>query len=184
MPPVPSRSAMIMLRALAQPARLYSIQTRSSTYHQKLTKRSLSLFATSPRFIPIVYSKQHHLSQQQYRVGFDSRRNPPNRICPFSSTSLQATTLNQVRKQGRNPKRARRGISPAMSNRPEMKGVCLKVGVTKPKKPNSGQRKTAKVRLSTGRIISAYIPGEGRNDDDSSLILMLDFFGGANGVWG
>jgi ribosomal protein S12 len=42
-----------------------------------------------------------------------------------------------------------------------MKGVCLKVGITKPKKPNSGQRKTAKVRLSSGRIISAYIPGEG-----------------------
>jgi small subunit ribosomal protein S12 len=48
-----------------------------------------------------------------------------------------------------------------MVGRPEMKGVCLKVGITKPKKPNSGQRKTAKVRLSSGRIISAYIPGEG-----------------------
>lgn len=42
-----------------------------------------------------------------------------------------------------------------------MKGVCLKTGTTKPKKPNSGQRKTARVRLSSGRVITAYIPGEG-----------------------
>jgi len=48
-----------------------------------------------------------------------------------------------------------------MVGRPEMKGVCLKAGITKPKKPNLGQRKTAKVRLSSGRIISAYIPDEG-----------------------
>ena len=42
-----------------------------------------------------------------------------------------------------------------------MKGVCLKVGITKPKKPNSAERKTARVRLSSGRHITAYIPGEG-----------------------
>lgn len=61
-----------------------------------------------------------------------------------------------------------------MVGRPEMKGVCLKVGITKPKKPNSGQRKTAKVRLSSGRIISAYIPGEGalrRNLDKTKTSL-------------
>lgn len=42
-----------------------------------------------------------------------------------------------------------------------MKGVCLKVGTTKPKKPNSGERKIARVRLSSGKIVTAYIPGEG-----------------------
>jgi ribosomal protein S12 len=42
-----------------------------------------------------------------------------------------------------------------------MKGVCLKVGTTKPKKPNSAERKTARVRLSSGRLVDAYIPGEG-----------------------
>lgn len=42
-----------------------------------------------------------------------------------------------------------------------MKGVCLKVGITKPKKPNSAERKTARIRLSSGRSITAYIPGEG-----------------------
>lgn len=42
-----------------------------------------------------------------------------------------------------------------------MKGVCVRVGVTKPKKPNSGERKVARVRLSNGRVVTAYIPGEG-----------------------
>lgn len=42
-----------------------------------------------------------------------------------------------------------------------MKGVCLRVGTTKPKKPNSGERKTARVRLSSGTVVTAYIPGEG-----------------------
>lgn len=43
----------------------------------------------------------------------------------------------------------------------QLKGVCLKTGVTKPKKPNSGERKTARVRLSSGRVVTALIPGEG-----------------------
>jgi small subunit ribosomal protein S12 len=79
----------------------------------------------------------------------------------FTTTLFRATTINQVRNGCRKPQKKRRSLSPAMVGRPEMKGVCLKVGITKPKKPNSGQRKTAKIRLSSGRIISAYIPGEG-----------------------
>jgi small subunit ribosomal protein S12 len=59
-----------------------------------------------------------------------------------------------------------------MRDRPEMKGVCLKVGITKPKKPNSGQRKTAKVRLSSGRIVSCYIPGEGHNVQQHSVVMV------------
>ena len=53
-----------------------------------------------------------------------------------------------------------------------MKGVCLKVGITKPKKPNSGQRKTAKVRLSSGKVVSAYIPGEGHNVQQHSVVMV------------
>ncbi len=79
----------------------------------------------------------------------------------FSTTSGNLITLNQLRRKGRDVKKERRSLSPAMIGRPEMKGVCLKVGITKPKKPNSGQRKTAKVRLSSGQVVSAYIPGEG-----------------------
>lgn len=79
----------------------------------------------------------------------------------FSSTSWVRATYNQVLRGCRVEQRARRPTSPALANRPEMKGVCLRVGTTKPKKPNSGERKVARVRLSSGKVITAYIPGEG-----------------------
>ncbi len=53
-----------------------------------------------------------------------------------------------------------------------LKGVCIKVGITKPKKPNSGQRKVARVRLSNGRQITAYIPGMGHNIQQHSVVLV------------
>jgi small subunit ribosomal protein S12 len=53
-----------------------------------------------------------------------------------------------------------------------MKGVCLKTGITKPKKPNSGERKTARVRLSSGKVVTAYIPGEGHNVQQHSVVLV------------
>lgn len=65
-------------------------------------------------------------------------------------------------------------MSPALRDvlAPELKGVCLKVGITKPKKPNSAERKTARVRLSTGRVVTAYIPGEGHNVQQHSVVLV------------
>ncbi len=65
-------------------------------------------------------------------------------------------------------------MSPALSEirSPALKGVCLKVGITRPKKPNSGERKTARVRLSSGRTITAYIPGEGHNIQQHSVVLV------------
>lgn len=50
--------------------------------------------------------------------------------------------------------------------------MCLKVGIQRPKKPNSGERKTARVRLSSGRMITAYIPGEGHNIQQHSVVLV------------
>lgn len=67
----------------------------------------------------------------------------------------------QLKRKPRQPRRARHAISPQMVDRPQMKAVCLKVGITKPKKPNSAERKIAKVRLSSGKTVTAYIPGEG-----------------------
>lgn len=79
----------------------------------------------------------------------------------FSGTPAPQATYNQVLRGCRVEQRARRPTSPALAYRPEMKGVCLRVGTTKPKKPNSGERKVARVRLSSGKVITAYIPGEG-----------------------
>lgn len=79
----------------------------------------------------------------------------------FSTSPFRQATYNQVRRGCRVAQRARRSRSPALIGRSQMKGVCLKTGITKPKKPNSGERKTARVRLSSGKVVTAYIPGEG-----------------------
>ncbi|KAK4207559.1 hypothetical protein QBC37DRAFT_433261 [Rhypophila decipiens] len=98
----------------------------------------------------------------------------PSLIRSFSSTLVQSATLNQVLRGCRKPQKKRRAISPVLSgmNAPAMKGVCIKVGITRPKKPNSGERKTCRVRLSNGKHITAYIPGEGHNLQQHSVVLV------------
>ncbi|EHK17983.1 uncharacterized protein TRIVIDRAFT_204919 [Trichoderma virens Gv29-8] len=92
----------------------------------------------------------------------------------FSTTPAPQATLNQVLRGIRKGKRARHAVSPALSNThcPALKGVCLRVGVVRPKKPNSGERKTARVKLSSGAVVTAYIPGEGHNIQQHSVVLV------------
>jgi small subunit ribosomal protein S12 len=90
----------------------------------------------------------------------------------FTTTPTFNATYNQVLRGCRTEQRARKPTSPALVDRPEMKGVCLRVGTTKPKKPNSGERKVARVRLSSGKVITAYIPGEGHNVQQHSVVLV------------
>ncbi|KAM3564154.1 hypothetical protein MY1884_000896 [Beauveria asiatica] len=92
----------------------------------------------------------------------------------FSTTVPRPATLNQVLRGIRKGKRARHAVSPALANTrcPALKGVCLRVGVVRPKKPNSGERKTARVRLSSGAMVTAYIPGEGHNIQQHSVVLV------------
>jgi ribosomal protein S12 len=90
-----------------------------------------------------------------------SRLFNPSSIRTFTSTPRPQATFNQVLRGCRVAQRARKKTSPQLSFRPEMKGVCIRVGITKPKKPNSGERKVARVRLSNGKEVTAYIPGEG-----------------------
>lgn len=92
----------------------------------------------------------------------------------FSTTSPRPATLNQVLRGIRKGKRARHAVSPALANTssPALKGVCLRVGVVRPKKPNSGERKTARVKLSSGALVTAYIPGEGHNIQQHSVVLV------------
>jgi len=89
----------------------------------------------------------------------------------FSTSITRSATYNQVIRGCRVGQRARKPTSPqlARSHCPAMKGVCIRVGVTKPKKPNSGERKVARVRLSSGNTITAYIPGEGTRAPSPSL---------------
>ncbi|GKZ76719.1 hypothetical protein AnigIFM56816_008006 [Aspergillus niger] len=90
----------------------------------------------------------------------------------FSTSPFRQATYNQVRRGCRVAQRARRSRSPALIGRSQMKGVCLKTGITKPKKPNSGERKTARVRLSSGKVVTAYIPGEGHNIQQHSVVMV------------
>ncbi|KAH7035699.1 uncharacterized protein B0I36DRAFT_318923 [Microdochium trichocladiopsis] len=106
------------------------------------------------------------------RTAASSTLRPAHRL--FSTTPIQNKTLNQVLRGMRKGKRARHAVSPALSDTrcPQQKGVCIKVGIVRPKKPNSGERKMARVRLSSGRMISAYIPGEGHNIQQHSVVLV------------
>ena len=80
-------------------------------------------------------------------------------------------TMNQlVRRPRRTPKR--KSKAPVLESCPQKRGVCLQVKTQTPKKPNSALRKVARVRLSNGKEISAYIPGEGHNLQEHSVVLV------------
>jgi small subunit ribosomal protein S12 len=80
-------------------------------------------------------------------------------------------TINQLVRKGRRqvPKKSK---SPALMGCPQRRGVCLIVKTQTPKKPNSALRKVARVRLTTGYEVTAYIPGEGHNLQEHSVVLV------------
>ena len=80
-------------------------------------------------------------------------------------------TINQLVRKGRQ-KQNRKSKSPLLDSCPEKRGVCLSVTTTTPKKPNSALRKVAKVRLSNGSESTVYIPGEGHNLQEHSVVLV------------
>lgn len=80
-------------------------------------------------------------------------------------------TLNQLVKKGRKTKK-KRTTAPALDRCPQKRGVCIRVYTTTPKKPNSALRKVARVRLTNGQEVTAYIPGEGHNLQEHSVILI------------
>jgi len=75
-----------------------------------------------------------------------------------------------IRKSRYKPKN--RNKSPALEKSPQKRGVCTKVYTTTPKKPNSALRKVARVRLSNGYEVTSYIPGEGHNLQEHSVVLI------------
>jgi len=80
-------------------------------------------------------------------------------------------TINQLVRKGRTSKR-RKETTPALKGAPQRRGVCTRVYTVTPKKPNSALRKVARVRLSSGMEITAYIPGVGHNLQDPSVVLV------------
>ncbi len=80
-------------------------------------------------------------------------------------------TIQQLIRLGREKVR-KKSKSPALQGCPQKRGVCIRVYTTTPKKPNSALRKVAKVRLSNGIEVIAYIPGEGHNLQEHSIVLV------------
>ena len=80
-------------------------------------------------------------------------------------------TINQLVKKGRKAPRFF-SKSPVLEKCPQKRGVCLQVKTMTPKKPNSALRKVARVRLSNGIEVTAYIPGEGHNLQEHSIVLV------------
>ena len=80
-------------------------------------------------------------------------------------------TINQLIRKPRSPVRARNKV-PALEQCPQKRGVCTRVYTTTPKKPNSALRKVARVRLTNGFEVTSYIPGEGHNLQEHSVVMI------------
>ncbi len=80
-------------------------------------------------------------------------------------------TINQIIRFGRK-KIEKKNKAPALGGCPQKRGVCTRVYTTTPKKPNSALRKVARVRLTNGIEVTAYIPGEGHNLQEHSIVLI------------
>jgi small subunit ribosomal protein S12 len=80
-------------------------------------------------------------------------------------------TINQLIRVGRE-QRSYKGTAPALQRCPQKRGVCVRVYTTTPKKPNSALRKVARVRLTNGIEVTSYIPGEGHNLQEHSVVLI------------
>ncbi|MCF8218313.1 MAG: 30S ribosomal protein S12 [Bacteroidales bacterium] len=80
-------------------------------------------------------------------------------------------TIQQLVKKGRK-QIVEKSNSPALESSPQRRGVCVRVYTTTPKKPNSAMRKVARVRLTNGKEVNAYIGGEGHNLQEHSIVLI------------
>src|SRR5439155_27287645 len=91
--------------------------------------------------------------------------------CPQRKVKGFMPTINQLIRKGREPQKAKSKV-PAMEQNPQKRGACTRVYPTTPKKPNSALRKVAKLRLTNGMEVGAYIPGEGHNLQEHSVVLI------------
>lgn len=80
-------------------------------------------------------------------------------------------TINQLVRNGRTPKVYKSKV-PALAQCPQKRGVCTRVYTTTPKKPNSALRKVARIKLTNGHEVTAYIPGEGHNLQEHSVVMI------------
>lgn len=96
----------------------------------------------------------------------------------WAQSQKRTLTINQIRKRGAKYKTWRKrqlrdqSKAPDLEQSPQRRGVVVKVTTMKPKKPNSSNRKVCRVRLTTGKVVTAFIPGEGHNAQEHSVVLI------------
>ena len=100
-----------------------------------------------------------------------SARNRDNDFISLAEISFKMPTINQLVRKRRKAKR-KFTKSPVLEKCPQKQGVCLQVRTMTPKKPNSALRKITRVRLSNGKEVTVYIPGEGHNLQEHSIVLV------------
>jgi len=98
--------------------------------------------------------------RHRYHLTFDRNR-----------SELDVPTIQQLIRKGRESEE-QKSDAPALEGSPQRRGVCTRVYTTTPKKPNSALRKVARVRLTNGNEVTAYIPGEGHNLQEHSIVLV------------
>ncbi|KAI0051394.1 ribosomal protein S12 [Auriscalpium vulgare] len=89
----------------------------------------------------------------------------------FHPSPSVSATLNQAMRR-KKPKRQQVARAPLLEKNPQKKGVCVQIFIAKPKKPNSAKRKVARVKLTSGKTVQAYVPGEGHNLQEHSVVLV------------
>ncbi len=114
--------------------------------------------------------RAHHVEADFSFVKYLDTR-VPGRGAPKRETKSKVPTVQQLVRQGRKPK-PKKQRTVGLAGSPQRRGVCTRVYTVTPKKPNSALRKVARVRLSSGAEITAYIPGEGHNLQEHSIVLV------------
>jgi small subunit ribosomal protein S12 len=100
-----------------------------------------------------------------------SRRGVISSACIFELLWVCMPTINQLIRKPRSPRTVKNKV-PALMECPQRRGVCLRVFTTTPKKPNSAMRKVARIRLNNGFEVTGYIPGEGHNLQEHSVVMI------------
>jgi len=136
-----------------------------STYKKKMLLNNMfrGLKLTSAYTQPLV--KYNNTSMKGFSMLLQMKQTPINPFIASLNTSKRTLTINQMVRNNRftRPKKEKKYRCKELEGAPIRKGTVLKVMIMKPKKPNSAQRKVAKVKLSNGKVVLAYIGGEGHN---------------------
>jgi small subunit ribosomal protein S12 len=118
-------------------------------------------------------TQRHDVPSCRWICGETTNAVTVQHLCPNRAAQQgeNVPTIQQLVRKGRSPK-VTKTKAPALKANPQQAGVCTRVYTTTPKKPNSAMRKVARVKLRNGTEVTAYIPGEGHNLQEHSLVLV------------